>query len=619
MSGDSAQPSKPLRPAISTNELNELVLKCAGEGIYCLDHEGRTTYLNPAGEAILGWRAEDFVGTFSHELIHHTHEDGSAYHSTDCPIYQAFHDGKVHHVVTEVFWRKDGTSFPVEYTSTPIVGQAGELLGAVVTFRDISERRAAELEIARLNGELELILASAGEGIYGLDAQGRTTFCNPATTSLLGWTTEEMIGKLQHDLIHHQRPDGAPYPRAECPIYATLTDGVSRRVDDEVFWHKDGTPVPVEYISTPVRDKSGKTVGAVVTFNDISERKEREAALRNALAEVKQLKARLEEENLYLREEVETDRQFADIIGSSEPIRGVLASIKQVAATDATVLLTGETGTGKELIARAIHRLSARGQQTMVTVNCAALPAGLLESELFGHEKGAFTGALARKIGRFELADKSTLFLDEIGDLPMELQAKLLRALQENTFERVGGTSTISVDVRVIAATNRDLLKAIDDQTFREDLYYRLNVFPIRLPALRERKEDLAPLVRHFVMRYARAMGKKIDSIPKKTINSMKAYTWPGNVRELQNVLQRAVILCPGSRLEVGDWLPKPAAGTALSGVPTLDDLQRRHIIEVLEMTNWRVSGDQGAAQILGMKATTLDARMKKLGIARPK
>lgn len=255
----------------------------------------------------------------------------------------------------------------------------------------------------------------------------------------------------------------------------------------------------------------------------------------------------------------------------------------------------------------------------MVTVNCAALPAGLLESELFGHEKGAFTGALARKIGRFELADKSTLFLDEIGDLPMELQAKLLRALQENTFERVGGTSTISVDVRVIAATNRDLLKAIDDQTFREDLYYRLNVFPIRLPALRERKEDLAPLVRHFVMRYARAMGKKIDSIPKKTIDSMKAYTWPGNVRELQNVLQRAVILCPGSRLEVGDWLPKPASGNAQSGVLRLDDLQRRHIIEVLEMTNWRVSGDQGAAKILGMKATTLDARMKKLGIARPK
>jgi formate hydrogenlyase transcriptional activator len=343
-------------------------------------------------------------------------------------------------------------------------------------------------------------------------------------------------------------------------------------------------------------------------------------ALANMLAyeEISRLKARLEEENLYLREEAASERQFEEIIGDSDGIRRALDGVKQVASTDATVLVTGETGTGKELIARAIHNLSGRATQTMVLVNCASLPAGLIESELFGHEKGAFTGALTQRIGRFELADKGTLFLDEIGDLPIELQAKLLRVLQEGTFERVGSDQTIGVDVRVIAATNLDLLKAVEDRTFREDLYYRLNVFPIQIPPLRERQEDIPLLVRHFVMRYANKMGKNIESIPTPTMDTLNTYSWPGNVRELQNVIERAVILCQGSRLAVGDWLAQQSLGSGQPGVLSLEDLERKHIGEVLEMTEWRVSGERGAARILGIKPTTLEARMKKLDVKRP-
>ncbi len=269
------------------------------------------------------------------------------------------------------------------------------------------------------------------------------------------------------------------------------------------------------------------------------------------------------------------------------------------------------------MVARAVHDLSPRKDKALIKVNCAALPAGLIESELFGHEKGAFTGALSRKIGRFELAHSGTIFLDEIGDLPLELQAKLLRVLQDGEFERVGGTGTIKVNVRVIAATNRDLERFVQEQHFRQDLFYRLNVFPIHIPALRERKEDLPLLVKFFTMKYGKKLGRKIETVPKKVLDSLTSYTWPGNVRELENVIERSAILSTGSQLELADWLPKQGISSQSNKIPTLEELERRYILEVLEMAAWRVSGERGAARLLDVKPTTLESRMKKLGITR--
>jgi DNA-binding NtrC family response regulator len=343
-----------------------------------------------------------------------------------------------------------------------------------------------------------------------------------------------------------------------------------------------------------------------------------DAQLREALAEVSQLKEQLQAENVYLREELEVQHSYEEIVGKSEAIRRSLLKVEQVAPLPTTVLLLGETGTGKELFARAIHAGSPRRDRPMIKVNCAALPVALIESELFGREKGAFTGALTRQAGRFELAHGSTLFLDEMGDLPLETQAKLLRALQEGEFERLGGTQTIKVDVRVIAATNRALEQAVKEGKFREDLYYRLNVFPIRLPPLRERPEDIPLLVWSFVKEFEQTMGKAITTVPRACLEALQRHPWPGNVRQLRNVIEHAMIVCPGPALRID----LPAEGGALAGAGpaeslTLQDVERRHILSVLETTGWRVSGKQGAAAILGLKATTLEARMAKLGIKR--
>jgi formate hydrogenlyase transcriptional activator len=336
-----------------------------------------------------------------------------------------------------------------------------------------------------------------------------------------------------------------------------------------------------------------------------------------AYEEIAALKARLEEENVYLQQEVRTEAAFGDVVGESPAILGVLASVRKVAGTDSTVLVTGETGTGKELIVRAIHDLSRRKDKLLVKVNCAALPAGVIESELFGHEKGAFTGALMRKVGRFELANRGTLFLDEVGDLPLELQAKLLRVLQDGEFERVGGTQTLKVDVRLIAATNRDLEGAVREERFRADLYYRLNVFPIVIPPLRKRLQDVPRLARHFAMLYASKMGKRVGPLGAEVLERLSAYAWPGNVRELQNVIERAVILSPEGRFELGEIMATPPGAGPKLEARSLEDVERQHILAVLEETGWRVSGDRGAAKILGLKRTTLESRMTRLGIQR--
>jgi transcriptional regulator with GAF, ATPase, and Fis domain len=369
---------------------------------------------------------------------------------------------------------------------------------------------------------------------------------------------------------------------------------------------KDGTRFPVEVRSRLFHLRGRWCVLSLA--RDVTERIQAEEQRRQ-----------LALERGYLLEELEMERNFGEIVGTAPSMRKLFRDIDRVAATDSTVLVTGETGTGKELVARAIHRASGRKDKVLVKVNCAALSAGLIESELFGHEKGAFTGAIARRVGRFELASGGTIFLDEIGDLSAEVQAKLLRVLQEGEFERVGGMKTLSVDVRVIAATNRDLERAVEHGEFRADLFYRLNVFPLHVPPLRDRPEDLPLLVSFLLRRYGAKLGKQFQPVEERALRALADYSWPGNVRELENVIERAAIVSQGDRLDLSEWLKQPAATQQTSGVLTLDEVQRRHILDVLTRTGWRVSGPKGAARILGMEPSTLTSRMGKLGIKRPR
>ncbi|HYH17070.1 MAG TPA: sigma 54-interacting transcriptional regulator [Azospirillum sp.] len=489
----------------------------------------------------------------------------------------------------------------------------------------IAEWRRVERVFQDIERENQLILQAAGEGIYGVNADGHTTFVNPAAERILDWPAEELLGRDIHSIVHHHRPDGSPYPAHECPIYAAFRDGQVHRVSDEVFWRRDGRPIWVEYTSTPIR--VGATVaGAVIVFRDISQRREADDRLHAALEEVDRLRQRLELENAYLQEEIRLSGSHHGIIGGSAAVQKILQQVELVAPTNANVLVTGESGTGKELIARAIHEASRRSGRPLIRVNCAAIPRELFESEFFGHARGAFTGALRDRVGRFELADGGTLFLDEVGEIPPDLQGKLLRVLQDGQFERVGEERTRRVDVRIVAATNRDLRAEVERGRFRRDLYFRLNVFPIESPPLRERLEDVPPLAAHFLRDAVRKLNTGELTLTEDNVRKLMSYRWPGNVRELQNVVERAAILARNGRIrfdlpaaEGAAALPAPSAAAATAqAIETERDRrarERANIVAALDAAGGKVSGPGGAAELLGVPATTLSSRIKALGI----
>ena len=501
-------------------------------------------------------------------------------------------------------------------------------VSVVVAATDISDHEEAVTTLAELQSQHRVILDAAGEGVYGLDRQGRVTFGNRAAEQIVGWRTENILGKRVHDVHHHTHADGRPYPVEECPVYAALTDGEVHTVDDEVFWHADGTAIPVEYTSTPIL-KDGKPDGAVVIFRNVSQRRELERQRAEAFAQIRELKEQLEQERDYLRDELNVTMHFGEIIGESAALKRTLALIEAVAPTPANVLVLGESGVGKEMIARAIHLQGDRADKPLVKVNCASIPKDLFESEFFGHVRGSFTGAHRDRTGRLQLAHGGTLFLDEVGEIPMSLQGKLLRAIQEREFERVGDERTIRVDVRVIAATNRNLAEEVEAGRFREDLYYRLSVFPIEVPPLRERIDDIGPLATHFLRVICKDLGRSPPAMTRRQLETLCAHRWPGNIRELRNVIERAVISSPGDRLRLDLALTVPPSVAAVTDTDSeveqkdfLTDaefraLEKANLVAALEQANWKIWGENGAADLLGIKPSTLTYRMKNFGIKK--
>jgi PAS domain S-box-containing protein len=534
------------------------------------------------------------------------------------------------------------------YLGVPLAGSDGTVIGHLAVFDPrpmpkmprrlyifeiFAARAAAELQRLRMEQALREseqrfrdLFDEAPIAYVFEDTETRFVKANQAAIKLLGLKPEDVPGTVGMSLV---APDQATQERIH-ETFAEIQKGKERTLPElELRRKNDGKPIWVQFWSRPEPD--GKLTRTMII--DITDR---------VLAERE--KARLQQESVYLQEEIKAAYNFEEIIGRSPALAAVLEHVRAVAPTGASVLIQGETGTGKELIARAIHSFGKRRDKPLIKVNCAALPASLVESELFGHEKGAFTGAIARRVGRFELANGGTIFLDEIGELPLEMQAKLLRVLQEQEFDRIGGRTPIRVDVRVIAATNRDLAKAVRDREFREDLFYRLNVFPIQLPPLRQRVGDVPLLAYYFLSRFAAQLGKHIHGIEPATMDRLVAYPWPGNIRELENVVERAVILGRGELLEIDPMTlpvapssgaaarPVPAdsdsqratppatspGGPPVAGTSTLEGVERNHIRAVLDKTNWRIEGLGGAAQILGLHPNTLRSRMKKLGIARP-
>ncbi|MCI0733507.1 MAG: sigma 54-interacting transcriptional regulator [Methylococcaceae bacterium] len=530
-----------------------------------------------------------------------------------------------HHAsgVSRLFPKEQGVE---SYLGVPLCNVNGEVLGHLAMFDDrvmpaeprllftfqiFAARAAAELSRLRMAEQLRLseerfrdLFDEAPIAYVNEDLESRFIHANHAAMRILGITPEQVKGMVGMSFV----PDTPEAQRRVKEAFASVGRGTDTSgVVLELRRKDNNQPLWIQWWSKP--DPSGKYTRTM--FVDITER---------VLMEQEQL--RLKAQNLYLQEEIQSVHNFEEIVGRSAALQRILEKVSRVAVTDATVLIQGETGTGKELIARAIHSASKRRDRPLIKINCAALPSGLIESELFGHEKGAFTGAMTRRIGRFELADRGTIFLDEIGEIPLEIQAKLLRVLQEMEFDRVGGTHPIKVDVRVIAATNRNLLQAVADKTFREDLYYRLNVFPVQTPPLRDRHGDIPLLVRFLTAKFAPRIGKRIEGIGAESMRRLEAYPWPGNIRELENLIERAIILADQPIIEIdpemlpgtGSSVPAPAISSG-AGNSTLEEVERQHILTILEKTRWIIEGPNGAARILDLNPSTLRYRIKKLGI----
>ena len=509
------------------------------------------------------------------------------------------------------FRHKQGHLYDVEVISNYFEHNKQEVFCCIV--RDIRQQKDFEEKLQNANARLEELLIESEERFRDLFEEAPIAYVHEGLDSKFIRANKAALRILG------VRPDQVPFMYGK--NMAADTPDAKRRMKEafesigrgtdtsgvvlEMCRKDNGKPLWIQWWSNP--DRSGEFTRTM--FLDITDK---------VLMEQEQ--AMLQAQNQYLQDEIKLNNNFEEIVSKSKKFHKVLQQIEQVASTDATVLILGESGTGKELLARAVHNISKRSKRPLIKINCATLPANLIESELFGHERGAFTGAMERKIGRFELADGGTIFLDEIGELPVELQAKLLRVLQEGEFERLGNPKTMKVNVRVIAATNRNLEEAIAKKEFREDLFYRLNVFQIVSPPLRNRKEDIPLLVKHFVKKYESKMGREIKNIPGKVIDALMLYDWPGNIRELENMVERALILSDGDTLEYGDWIPSAKKiGDSQTKLLKIEDVEKEHIISILNHTNWKVSGEKGAAKILGLNPTTLESRMKKLEIKRDK
>lgn len=578
--------------------LFEKLFEFSPDAILVADRDGQILEANPKVEQLFGYAVSDLQGRPVEILVPERFRTGHPAHRTaynNLPRMRPMGAG------LELYGRrKDGTEFPVDIMLSPIETGEGSLVLCVI--RDITDRKRVEEALRHSEQQLRSLFEYSPDAIVASDAEGRIKEVNTRVESFFGYNRHELLGQSVDILIPERFRKAHPTHRKEYiekPHIRHMGAGL-----DLCGRRKDGTEFPVDIMLGPVQTADGPMVLSVI--RDISEKKEAEEALR-----------RSEQERHYLEEELSTEYKFEEIIGESAGLKRVLKEVETVAESDATVLILGETGTGKDLIARAIHQLSPRRDRTLVKLNCAAIPTGLLESELFGHEKGAFTGAISQKIGRLELADKGTLFLDEIGDLPLELQPKILRALQEKELERLGGTRTIAVNVRLIAATNRDLAKMVADRQFRSDLYYRLRVFPISIPPLRERREDIPILVRYFVDKFARRMDRRIETIPAEVMRALARWDWPGNIRELENFIERAVLLSKGLALRAPLAELELTEESKFEEDSTLETNEREHILRVLREAKGVIAGPNGAAARLGLKRTTLNSKLKKLGIGR--
>jgi formate hydrogenlyase transcriptional activator len=586
------------------------IIGSAMDAIVSIDERQRVVLFNAAAEGMFGCSAAEAVGQPLNVFIatpfrDANHDHPSASKRTDSTGISVGSFGSL------TARRAAGEKFPVD-VSVSEAELNGQRFNTII-LRDITERLRAEEALRERRQALSEAQRVAKVGSWEWDP----------TTDVVTWSDEmfRIMGRdpaLPVPGYHEQEPHFTPasWQRIKSAVDEALRNGTPYELELQMI-RDDGNLVWTNARGEVLHDAKGKIIKLRGTFQDIEESKQAEAALQKAVEEVSKLKSKLEEENIYLREEINLAHNFAEIVGRSDATKYVLFKIEQVAPTDSTVLITGETGTGKELVARAIHSSSLRKDRPLVRVNCAALSPTLIESELFGHEKGAFTGATARKIGRFELANEGTIFLDEIGELPLELQSKLLRVIQEGEFERLGSSKTIQVDARIVAATNRNLKIAVEKGNFREDLYYRLNVFPITVPPLRDRREDIPVLIEHFVKRFSQKVGRRISAIPPASLRILQNYSWPGNVRELANVIERAVINTDGTVLRIVDQFEKSNVEDGTRSDKTLEEIEKEYIIRILHNTGWRIDGPKGAARILGLNPSTLRTRMAKLGIQK--